>query len=75
MAKLINRNHTIFNRYHTSIFRAYNSYLAVTGHYISKNWELKRFLVSLTEARDKHTSDMIAIELDEIIGDLEIPVQ
>ena len=59
---------TIFN-----YFRNYQGYLAITGHYISKSFELKRFLVYCGEAKGKHTSEMIAHKVDEIIDILDLP--
>ena len=47
--------------------------MAITGHYISKNFELKRFLVYCGEDKGKHTSEMIAHKLDDIIETWDLP--
>ncbi len=45
----------------------------MTCHYISKQWELKKYLISCALAEGKHTGPLIAKKLDTIIGGLDLP--
>ena len=54
--------------------RALNSYLALTMHYIDKEFNLKKFLLGCINFDVKHTSVEIAEKLDRLIEGLNMPL-
>ena len=47
-------------------------YIGVTGHYISKQWTMERWMIHCGPAIGRHTADMIGQKLDEIIKELNL---
>ena len=63
----------IVHQYIILISRNYDPYLGVTGHYISKDWELKRLLMACMPVPGSHTSEFLAAALDNIIDKVHFP--
>ena len=53
--------------------RAMDPYLGVTLHMISKNWELERYMVHCGPHEGRHTGQLVARKLDEVIVALNLP--
>ena len=47
-------------------------YLGFTGHYVSKNWQMERWMVYCGVINGRHTAQVIGNKLDDIIGDLNL---
>ena len=54
-------------------FRNYDPYLGITGHYISKDWQLKRFLIACSHIPGSHTAEFLAANIDHLIYKLNLP--
>ena len=54
--------------------RAIHSYLSVTLHYITNEWELKYFLLETGEMVEQHTAINLANYLEEILDHWSLPV-
>ena len=47
-------------------------YLGLTGHYISKNWTMERWMLNCGKINGRHTAQVIGTKLDELIDDLKL---
>ena len=47
-------------------------YIGVTGHYISKQWTMERWMIHCGPANGRHTAEMIGQKLDNIIQELNL---
>lgn len=52
--------------------RANESYLAVTGHFITEEFELKPILLDCSNFEDSHTSENIQSVLNDVISEYEL---
>ena len=52
--------------------RAMDPYLGVTMHMIGKNWTLDRYMVHCGPHEGRHTGQLVARKLDEIINSLDL---
>jgi len=51
---------------------ATQSYIMVTAHFISSNWELKTCLLQTTNFPENHTADNICERLQEILSNVHV---
>jgi len=53
--------------------RALNSYIALTMHYVDKDWNLRKFLMGCSNFDERHTAAEIGQKLDRMIEAINIP--
>ena len=58
----------------TDMWTGYHSrsYIAVTAHTISAEWEMKSYCLATREVTDGHTAETISLELSDVIAEWEL---
>ena len=51
---------------------ATQSYIAVTGHFVSSNWELRTYLLQAIKFPESHTAENIGDKLKKILSNFGI---
>jgi len=52
----------------------HESYICLTGHYFTKNWELQRILLDIYLCTDRHTGENLADWIKQVLSGNEINV-
>ena len=53
--------------------RALNSYISLTMHYISKEWNLHKYLIGCSNFDERHTAVEIGQKMDRMIESIDLP--
>lgn len=53
--------------------RALNSYISLTMHYISKEWNLHKYLIGCSNFDERHTAVEIGQKMDRMIESINLP--